>query len=259
MNGKSLIFFCTAILFSLAGCTATRQPASLPQTGGTQTAAQQTPVGTILSPTAALPSAEVTAKPVQATTPVVTMMPTQSPGTSPAATLPAQAVSPTPVITPSLAARLTNTCDLLSSNDLAKILVTGELEREPVQANPVDHPVFSTENVPATEVTCVYYEFHNPGKKNQELLQVTYWLDLPGQGASATAWQKAWTDAAQAAQPISGIGDQAFLSQNGELSFKQGSLYFTLQVVDTSRTAEQNADITRQLANDMLQNLALMK
>jgi len=164
-----------------------------------------------------------------------------------------------PVISPSLSARLTNTCDLLNSNDLAKILVTGELEREPVQTNPVDHPVFSTENVPATEVTCVFYEFHSPGKKDQELLQVTYWLDLPGQGASATAWQKAWTDAIQTGQPVSGIGDQAFRSQNGELSFKQGSLYFTLQVVDTSRTAQQNDQITRQVASDMLNNLATME
>jgi len=258
MNKRPLIFLGAVIFFSLAGCTASRQTASLPQTGKTQSPVQQTPLSTVLSSIAAPPPGGATVEPTQAPTLTATMVATQPPGTSPAVT-PAPGTSPTPPVNPALAARLTNTCDLLSSHDLAKILVTGELEREPVQTNQVDHPLFSAENVPATEVTCVYYEFHNPGKKNQELLQVTYWLDLPGQGASATAWQKAWMDAAQAAQPVSGIGDQAFLSQYGELSFKQGSLYFTLQVVDTSRTAQQNDQITHQVANDMLNNLATMQ
>jgi hypothetical protein len=233
MNRKYLIFFGALILISLAGCTAGSSSAALPQTGGTRPS-QATPLGTSVAtngPTRPATTAPATAAPQPSPTmPGATTQPSEPPVTS--------------GLSPDLTARLTNTCGLLNSNDLASILVTGELE---------------TENVPATEVNCVYYEFHNPGKKDQELLQVTYWLDLPGQGVSGAAWRKVWTDATQKGQQVSGIGDQAFVSSDGELSFKQGSLYFTLEIVDTSRSAQQNVQISHRLAADMLKNLASMQ
>lgn len=256
MKTRSLLMICSSALFILAGCSSNRQTSSLPLTSGTQA---PTPQATqAASPPAATP---VTLPTDQTTQPATTVTASQ-PASSATPMAGAASTTPSPPTTTSnraLKNRLTNTCDLLNSNDLAKILVTGELEREPVQTNPVNHPVFSSEQVPATEVNCVFYEFHNPGKKDQELLQVTYWVDLPGQGTNSAAWQKAWTDAAQAGQPVSGVGEQAFLSKDGEMSFSQDGLYFTLQIVDTSRTAQQNQQIGRQIAADMLANLALMQ
>ncbi len=256
MKNKSLLILCTTALFLLAGCSSNRQTSSLPLTGVTQAPTKQASKAT--APPA---GTQVTIPTEQITQTAVTAVPSQ-PASS--ATPIAGSASTTPsfpasTMSGALKNRLTNTCDLLNSNDLAKILVTGELEAEPVKTNPVDHPVFSNVQVPATEVTCIFYEFHNPGKKDQELLQVTYWVDLPGQGATSAAWQKAWSDAAQAGQPVRGIGEQAFQNKDGELSFSQDGLYFTLQIVDTSRTAQQNQQITDQVASDMLNNLASMQ
>jgi hypothetical protein len=256
MNKKFLVFISAVLFLSLAGCSASKPSSQLPATGGTQFATQQPQAGT----------AAATSAPTQPPTAAPTQPPTSAPtaqATQPAASTPQVTGSPSgtssssaPLITPALAARLSNTCDLLNSHDLAKILVTGELVKEPVQTTPLDHPIFSTAKIPVTEVNCVYYEFHNPGKKDQELLQVTYWLDLPGQGVSSAAWQKLWTEAAKAGQPVSGIGAGAFTSNNDELTFEQDKLYFTLQIVDTSRTKAQNAQIQQQIAQDMLTNLA---
>jgi hypothetical protein len=195
----------------------------------------------------------------------------------PSIAAPTATASPTPgvAVNPALVNQLSNNCNLVNSQDLASIFGTGELEREPVKDATVDHPAFSTENVPANEVTCVMYEFHNPGKTTEELLQVTYWVDTPGQGAPGanalahtartgalahtartSAWQRAWADAAQSGQAVSGIGDQAFFSQTGQLVFRQGGLYFTLELVDTSQTASWIEQVSRQVAKDMLQHLA---
>lgn len=263
MNRNFLVFVGAIFFLSLAGCTAGNSSAQLPITGGTQTPIQQSPVGTAAVTAAPTqpPTSAPTAMATQSQTTAPTAMATQGSAATPQATSSPSATSgaPAPTINQALATRLTNTCGLLNSNDLAKILTTGELVKEPVQASPVNHPIFSSANVSATEVNCVYYEFHNPGKKDQELLQVTYWLDLPGQGVSSAAWQKAWTDAAQAGQPVSGIGAGAFTNSSGELVFEQDNLYFTLQIVDTSRTTAQNAQIQQQVASDMLNNLASMQ
>ena len=215
-------------MFSLAGCVGGVKTGQVPETEGIPAPSQQPAAGTAARPA-------VTAQPATGT-PV-----------------------PIPVVNPALAARLSNTCDLLNSADLASILSTGELQREPVKTSPVKHPVFSTQNVPATEITCLFYEFHNPGKKNEELLQVTYWVDLPGQVAWLAPWQQIWKGAAKSGKNVAGIGDQAFVSSNSRLTFKKSSLYFTLEVVDTSRSADQRMQIARQLAGDMLKRLAAMQ
>jgi len=246
MNKKILVFVSAVFFLLLAGCSGSTPSGQLPGTGGTQSPTQQSQAGTTAATTA--PNQAPAAAPTQpaASTPEATT----SPSTSGA---------PAPNINPVLATRLSNTCDLLNSNDLAKILVTGELVKEPVQTTPVEHPIFSTANVPVTEVNCVYYEYHNPGKKDQELLQVTYWLDMPGQGVADSAWQNVWSEAVKNGQPLSEIGTDAFTGSNGELTFKQDNFYFTLQIVDTSRTTAQNAQIQQQIAKDMLNNLALMQ
>lgn len=259
MNKKILIFMSAIFFLSLASCSGSSPSAQLPGTGGTPSLTQQSQAGTTAATTA--PTQALTAMPTQPGTAAPTAMATQPAASTPKATASPSASSgaPAPNINPALATRLSNTCDLLNSNDLAKILVTGELVKEPVQTTPVDHPIFSTANVPVTEVNCMYYEFHKPGKKDQELLQVTYWLDIPGQGVSNTAWQNTWGEAAKSGQPLSGIGTGAFTNSNGELTFKQDNFYFTLQIVDTSRTSAQNAQIQQQIAKDMLNNLASMQ
>jgi hypothetical protein len=160
-----------------------------------------------------------------------------------------------PLVDPTLANQLTNSCILLNSHDLARILATNELARDPVTVKAFDHPIFSEQPVSVNEVSCRFYEFHNPRKAGEELLQVTYWVDIPGQGVSSEAWRQSWLQAAASGQMVSGIGEQAFQGENGRLTFEQGNLYFTVEIVDPSRSAAQNEQISRLVAVDMIQRL----
>ncbi|MEJ2555173.1 MAG: hypothetical protein P8186_02855 [Anaerolineae bacterium] len=124
----------------------------------------------------------------------------------------------------------------------------------------VNHLVFSKATISATESSCVYYVFHEPGSKDMELLQVTYWVDRPDQ-AAPSAWAQVWVDArATAAQAVSGIGDGAFY-HDGRLTFKKGSLYVTIEIVDTnlntdtSAGAHQQIEMEKRIALDTLSRL----
>jgi predicted small lipoprotein YifL len=231
MKRSLSLIIATVLTASLAAC-AGKPPAQIPGTQAATNTAQ--PATTATEPSLVAPDASATRP---------------APGST---------SSSLPPVDPAVAAQLTNTCGLLNSQDLATILVTGELVKEPVQVSQVGHPIFTTQPAPADEVTCVFYEFHNPGKSTQELLQVTYWVDMPGQEASAAAWGLAWSQAAQAGQAVTGAGDQAFFDSNGRLTFRQGDLYFTVEIVDTSRTPEQRSQIAKQVAADMLQHLAAL-
>jgi len=129
------------------------------------------------------------------------------------------------------------------------------------QVSQVNHVIFSTQNVSANEISCIYYVFYLPGSANGEVLQVNYWVDTPNQ-ATPAAWAQIWTDASsQAAQSISGIGDSAFY-ENGKMTFKKGDIYMTIEVVGTSNSldtktsagVEQQIKIEKQIAQAALKN-----
>jgi hypothetical protein len=130
-------------------------------------------------------------------------------------------------------ARLMNSCNLLTSRDVASLFSSAEVEGPKHQVSQVNHLVFSTAAISATESSCIYYVFHEPGSKDMELLQVTYWLDIPEQ-ATPSAWAQVWVDASsKAGQTVSGIGDGAFYN-DGRLTFKKSSLYVTIEIVGTT-------------------------
>jgi hypothetical protein len=189
-------------------------------------------------------------------TPTQTSIPTTQVATNLAEATPVP--SPSPKSTQN--AELTNNCDLLDSRELASFFSSAEVVLPTPQVNQVERPVFSTESAPATEVSCVFYVFHNPGSKDMVLLQVSYWLDLPDQ-ATPRVWSQVWTDASsQSAQAVSGIGEAAFY-QDGRLSFKEGKLYVTVEAIGTQVSTEtpagvqQQLDIEKKVALDMLNRL----
>jgi hypothetical protein len=179
---------------------------------------------------------------------------------SPAAPATQDTASPSPQTSPSPADQLTGSCNLLSSRDVASLFVTAEVEGPTHQVSQVDRPVFATENISATELSCIYYVFHQPGSKEMLFLQVTYWVDLPG-SVTPAAWIRAWTEAsAQATEAVSGIGDAAFY-KDGRLSFEKGSVYVTIEVIGTGLNAgasggtSQQIDMEKQMALDALTRL----
>jgi hypothetical protein len=175
--------------------------------------------------------------------------------TNQAAVGPSQATlvpSPTPEGTASY--RLMNSCDLLNSRDVASLFSSAEVEGPRHRVSQVNHLVFSKATISATESSCVYYVFHEPGSKDMELLQVTYWVDIPDQ-AAPSAWAQVWVDArAKAAQAVSGIGDGAFY-HDGRLTFKKGSLYVTIEIVDTNLNTDTSAGANQQI--EMEKRIAL--
>jgi hypothetical protein len=150
--------------------------------------------------------------------------------------------------------RLMNSCNLLTSRDVASLFSSAEVEGPKHQVNQVSHLVFSTETISATESSCIYYVFHEPGSKNMELLQVTYWVDIPEQ-AAPSAWAQVWVDArSKAVQTVSGIGDSAFYN-DGRLTFKKGSLYVTIEIVGTNLNTDTSAGVNQQI--EMEKRIAL--
>ena len=186
-----------------------------------------------------------TPTPAATPTPETTLAPTEPP--------------PLPLSLPNstVVYQLSNNCELLGSRELASFFPSAEVVMPTPQVNQVNHVVFSTESVSAREVSCIYYVFYHPGKKDQVLLQVTYWVDLPDQ-ATTSAWSQVWVDAAsKASHPVSGIGDQAFYT-NGRLSFKKGSIYVTVETIETQPSTQtpvsknQRLDMEKQIALDAL-------
>ena len=216
------------ILFSLilAACGPSL-PAQTPSSGSTQPPATSVPSTETPSATATLAPAATAGSPTTAAS----------------------------LVDPTLVNQLSNTCSLLNSRDLASIMTTGETQKEPIKVNAVDHPIFSTQNVPTSEVTCAFYTFQQPGSHNNQLMQVTYWVDMPREGASAAAWQQAWSQAEAAGKPLQGIGESAFMNSDGRLSFRQGNVYFTIEVIQTHLSADQIDQVAQQIAKDMLTHL----
>jgi hypothetical protein len=185
-----------------------------------------------------------------------TLTPVRTP-TLPAGTTPLTSTA-TPSLTPTEMpyARLTNNCLLLDSRDIAGLFSSYHAEvMKPVhQVSQLNHVIFSAENVSATESSCIFYAFHQPGSMNGEMLQVTYWVDVPDQ-ATASAWATVWADAKSKAQVLPGIGEDAFYD-HGRLTFKEGNVYVTLEAVgsrlnvDTQASATQQIAIEKQLALD---------
>jgi hypothetical protein len=180
---------------------------------------------------------------------------------TPAASVTVQAqATASPVPQATLFFRATNTCDLLTSRDLASFFSSAEVEGPTHQVGPVSQIIFSTQSISATQSACVYYVFHQPGSRDMVMLQVTYWVDVPAQVPGA-AWAQIWTDASSgAAQTLSGIGDGAFYN-DGRLTFKKDNLYLTVEVVgtaldtNTSVGQQQQLDMEKQVALDALSRL----
>lgn len=189
---------------------------------------------------------------------------TQPPVTLPASITPVATIepagTPVPTIDENLMVRLTNSCFLLDGHDLASLFTRAEVVQNPAKSGPVSHPVFSDHNAAGKETTCLYYDFSNPDFKG-DTLQVTYWADIPDP-SHTDAWAQAWSQAQKqpGALEITAIGDQAFF-QDGHLSFKKGTLFFTLEVIGTnidpktSAGADQQLEIEKRLALDMLGRL----
>jgi len=176
---------------------------------------------------------------------------------APTATPPNQAtVLPEPTVTPSpllpqagTADQLTSQCSLLDSRDLAELFSTAEKIGPVHTVGQVNHTIFSTETISATESSCVYYVYHRPGKKDEKFLQVTYWIDIPDQ-ATSSAWAQVGADArARAAQTVSGIGGGAFY-ENGMLTFENGNHYVTIGIIDTDLNTATSAGVSQLIATE---------
>jgi hypothetical protein len=157
--------------------------------------------------------------------------------------------------------RTGNSCTLINSNDLAHLFPPhNEIVREPPKTGPVGHPPFSEAEATGTETDCLFYDFHQPGKINGWMLQVTYLVDVPDP-SELQAWSQAWADAkAQSEQPISGLGGEAFAS-GANLFIKLGDIYISFESADTqvdektAAGADQLLSYEKQLAEAGLSRL----
>jgi hypothetical protein len=187
-------------------------------------------------------------------TPTLSAVATQQAGAGEAAKTPSPA--PAEATNPLLLDR----CNLLDSRDLASLFSSAEVVLPQPKTSQVDHVIFSSEKTPASETSCTYYVFHRPGKADSEMLQVTYWIDIPDQ-AIESGWTQVWTDAhSKGSQPVSGLESGAFF-ENGRLTFKKGSTYVTVEAISTylntgtNTGAEQQIQIEKQIAQDALNRL----
>ena len=189
-------------------------------------------------------------------------------GTSaPAATPTLQAtVPPEPAVIPSPQPEGTamdhlSTCNLLNSRDVDSLFSTAEVVGPVHKVDQVNHLIFSTEPISATESSCVYYVFHRPGKTDEKFLQITYWLDVSDQ-VTSSAWAHVGADAmAKAAQTVPGVGGGAFYDNN-LLTFENGGMYVTIGIVDTDLNTDTSAgvrlliEMEKQIALDAQSRLA---
>lgn len=167
---------------------------------------------------------------------------------------PEATVVPSPMPEGTTVHDLTSSCGLLNSRDIASLFSSAEVMEPKHQVSQTNHPAFTQQYVSATESSCIYYAFHKPGSKDMVMLQVTYWIDIPDQ-ATSSVWAQVWADAkSNAAQTVSGIGDDAFYD-NGRLTFKKGSIYVTIEVVGTSLNTDTRAGVNQQI--EMEKRIAL--
>ena len=174
----------------------------------------------------------------------LTSQPTTTPTPIPTAVLPTATTSAASAQTGLLA--IANSCRLINSNDLAHLFPPhNEIVRDPPTTGPVSHPPFSDAAVAGTETNCTFYDFHQPGQLAGWMYQVTYLIDVPDSGASQT-WNQAWEVAkAKSAQPVSGLGDEAFVI-GANLYIKVGDAYISFESTDT-RLDEKTASGMQQL------------
>ncbi len=149
-------------------------------------------------------------------------------------------------------------CALITIGNVATAFAA-ETNQPIFGSNQTDHPIFSNERVPTNESYCVFLAFHLSGSASGHTYQLTYWVDTPNNAASSL-WEQAWTDAAKGAQAVSGEGDAAFYA-DGRLSFKKGSTYVTIEVIDskldtrTPTAAEQQLEIEKRIAQYALDKM----
>jgi hypothetical protein len=248
---KFLTFIIWILLLSaLAGCGAA---ASIPVTTTNLTSNATGPGPATASPTAG----DLSIPPISLPAPDNAAGGTVPAGTAPAGTALADSATTS---TPDPYLALTNSCGLLNSHDLASLLQTAEVTHTPPQVRSVKQPIFSLDSASARELSCVFYAFHQPGKKTGFMLQVNYWVDLPDSTGRARL-SKAWADTQiQAAQPVYGIGD-AGIWRNGRLTFKQGEVYVTVETIRTDQDAHTpdgaklQLETEKQVAQAMLLHL----
>ncbi len=171
---------------------------------------------------------------------------------APAATSTLQAtVPPEPTAVPSsqpggAASDHLGTCNLLNSQDVESFYPAAEKVGPVHTLSQVNHLIFSTENTSASEASCIYYVHYPPGQKHRQMLQVTYWLDVPDH-VTPSAWAQVWSDAkSKAAQAAPGVGDDAFY-EDGRLMFKQGSAYVTIEIIGTNLDTSTSAGVNQQM------------
>jgi hypothetical protein len=156
--------------------------------------------------------------------------------------------------------RIMHNCSLLNSRSVAGLFPAAEVQRPSVKVDQVDKLIFSTAGISATESSCIYYVFYKPGTKDNEMIQVTTWVDAPGE-VNPDGWSQVWTEARLGAdRAVEGVGDDAFY-KNGRLTFKKGDLYVTLEVVgtnvdlNTSEGKNQQMDMEKRMALDAVGNM----
>jgi hypothetical protein len=194
-------------------------------------------------------------------TPLAAVTPTQPTSTAipPAMTSPPVA-SPAPT-TPAPPASITD-CALLNTYDMASLFTQDRTETQlpKPQSGQVSHPIFSTDNAPGREITCMLYSFINPDVKDMRLLQINYWIDIPDP-SKRSLWTQAWSQLKSGGgKEIPGLGQAAYFA-NGRLTLQQGEFYITIEAIGPAMNAVANAGGDPQLnvellvAQDMLKKL----
>ncbi len=172
----------------------------------------------------------------------VSIAPTAVPPTSTAIAQPSLAaptLSSTVEPTAQVSSLTAHDCELVTRHDIAGFF-SGETSQPVQQVKTVDHPVFSTDTVPVIESSCLLYTYNVSALKSGHSYQTTYWVDRPARN-EPDQWAKLWSDAeSQGAQPVSGIGDEAFI-KGSILTFKKGDLYVSVQVLRMDANEEASA------------------
>ncbi len=150
-------------------------------------------------------------------------------------------------------------CALVTAGDVASIF-SAETNQPMFGSGPVDRAAFSGVPITANESYCTFLAFHQSASAKGSYNQITYWVDTP-EVASQRQWAQAWATAkTQAAQPISGVGDDAFYD-HGRLTFKKNGTYVTIEVISTridTSTPEgvnQQIEIEKRLADKALSRM----
>ncbi len=206
------ILIMSALLLLLSAC-ATPPPATLAPTSAP--AATSTPAAATSAPTSAAsaPLADATAQPTAQVTPEC-----MTDWFRPGCVVGAQASSIT-----------AQDCALVTRHDMAGFF-SGETSQPVQKVDTVNHLIFTQDQTPGLESSCLYYTYNVSAKKTGHSYQITYWVDRPGQ-ATQQQWTNLWaTTRAAAVQPVSGLGDDGFFN-GGILTFKKGDLYISVQVL----------------------------